>query len=256
MSDPYKILGVSRDASDEEVKKAYRTLSKKYHPDANINNPHKEEAEEKFKQVQEAYQQIIYERQHPYASRGNDSSSQGGYGGNSSYGSGTNGQFYGSWDDFFNEFFGGAGYGGQYQQQGRSTGGSEDDIHMQAAANYINSRHYKEALNVLNQINNRTADWYYYSAVAHAGLGDNVQALDDAKTAAQMEPDNYTYQNLVSQLQSGSRWYQQQRNPYSMSTDTSKWCLRLCLLNIALNLCCGGSGMCCGSNGYGGYYHM
>lgn len=51
MSDPYQVLGVSRDAGDEEIKKAYRTLSRQYHPDANINNPHKELAEEKFKQI-------------------------------------------------------------------------------------------------------------------------------------------------------------------------------------------------------------
>ena len=89
MSDPYKVLGVDRNASDDDIKKAYRTLSKKYHPDANINNPNKEKAEEMFKLVQEAYQQIIYERQHPYASAG--SSSSGGYsnaGGNSSYANG------------------------------------------------------------------------------------------------------------------------------------------------------------------------
>ena len=70
MSDPYKVLGIERDASDEEIKKAYRSLSKKYHPDANINNPNKEKAEEMFKLVQEAYQQIIYERQHPYSTSG------------------------------------------------------------------------------------------------------------------------------------------------------------------------------------------
>ena len=51
MSDPYKVLGISRDASDDEVKKAYRAMSRKYHPDANINNPHKEQAEEMFKLV-------------------------------------------------------------------------------------------------------------------------------------------------------------------------------------------------------------
>lgn len=70
MSDPYQVLGVDRNASDEEVKKAYRELARKYHPDANINNPNKAQAEEKFKEVQAAYQQIMYERQHPYASSG------------------------------------------------------------------------------------------------------------------------------------------------------------------------------------------
>ena len=61
MTDPYQILGVSRDASDDEIKKAYRTLSRKYHPDANINNPNKDQAEAKFKEVQQAYQQIMKE---------------------------------------------------------------------------------------------------------------------------------------------------------------------------------------------------
>ena len=56
MFDPYSVLGVSRDASDEEIKKAYRKLSRKYHPDANINNPNKEQAEEKFKEAAEAYE--------------------------------------------------------------------------------------------------------------------------------------------------------------------------------------------------------
>lgn len=62
MQDPYKLLGVSRDASDEEIKKAYRQLSKKYHPDANVGSPHLEEYTEMFKQVQNAYDQIMEER--------------------------------------------------------------------------------------------------------------------------------------------------------------------------------------------------
>ena len=152
MSDPYKVLGVDRNASDDDIKKAYRTLSKKYHPDANINNPNKEKAEEMFKLVQEAYQQIIYERQHPYASAGSAGSS-GGYGsaGGNSYGSGYagggysgqgyNGQFYTNWDDFFNDFFTGA-FTGQYQYGSSQQVAPESDYerYMRAAANYINNR--------------------------------------------------------------------------------------------------------------------
>ena len=68
MTDPYSVLGVSRDASDEEIKKAYRTLSRKYHPDANINNPNKDKAEEMFKTVQQAYNQIMKEIEGGYTS--------------------------------------------------------------------------------------------------------------------------------------------------------------------------------------------
>ena len=53
MMDPYQVLGVTRGASDEEIKKAYRNLSRKYHPDANVNNPNREQAEERFKEVQQ-----------------------------------------------------------------------------------------------------------------------------------------------------------------------------------------------------------
>ena len=69
MFDPYSVLGISRDASDEEIKKAYRKLSRKYHPDANINNPNKAQAEEKFKEVQQAYEQIMKEKE--YGTSGN-----------------------------------------------------------------------------------------------------------------------------------------------------------------------------------------
>ena len=62
MSDPYKILGVSSDASDEQIKSAYRELAKKYHPDNYDQSPLADLAAEKMKEVNEAYDQIMSER--------------------------------------------------------------------------------------------------------------------------------------------------------------------------------------------------
>lgn len=62
MNDPYKVLGVSRDATDEEIKKAYRELARKYHPDNYVNNPLAELVEEKMKEINEAYDRIQKER--------------------------------------------------------------------------------------------------------------------------------------------------------------------------------------------------
>lgn len=86
MKDPYEVLGVSRNASMDEIKKSYRELSRKYHPDANVNNPLADLAAEKFKEVQEAYNTIVKEREHGSYS---DPGRQGGYraSGGSSYNS-------------------------------------------------------------------------------------------------------------------------------------------------------------------------
>ena len=62
INNPYEVLGVSPSASDDEIKKAYRDLTRKYHPDANVDNPLADLAEEKFKEVQEAYDMIMKER--------------------------------------------------------------------------------------------------------------------------------------------------------------------------------------------------
>ncbi len=67
ITNPYKILEVSPSASNEEIKKAYRDLSRKYHPDSYANNPLAGLAEEKFKEVQEAYDQIMKEREGGYS---------------------------------------------------------------------------------------------------------------------------------------------------------------------------------------------
>lgn len=235
MSDPYSILGVDRNATDEEIKKAYRRLSRKYHPDANINNPHKDEAEAKFKEVQQAYQQIMDERQKGYSGAGQNT-----YGGYGPFGG------FGGWDPF--------GYQGYSQQQTNQE--SEEDIHLRAAANYIRNGHYNEALNVLNSIRNRGALWYFYSASANAGAGNNVTALEHAKEAVRLDPENMEYQMLLQRLQSGGAWYEQQmQNPFGFpGTFDAGCCAKLCIANILCNLCCGGGGLCCG--GYGGGYHI
>lgn len=250
MRDPYQVLGVSRDAPEEEIKKAYRKLSRIYHPDANVNNPNKEQAEEKFKEIQQAYQQIMKER---------EQGSYGGFGGYSSQ-NGT-GRSYGgqgnSGYDPFEEFFGGfgfggfGGYGGQSgygQRQNRAGDEDEYSVHMKAAMNYINSGHYREALNVLEGIGDRTARWYYYSSVANQGLGNNAAALEHASKAASMEPQNMEYANWKRRMESGGDWYSGRQTQYGgMPTYSgSGFCWKLCLANLICNLCCGGGGLCCG----------
>lgn len=228
MINPYSVLGVSQSASDEEIKKAYRSLSRKYHPDANINNPNKDQAEARFKEVQQAYQQIMQERE--YQTSG---SAQGGYDSSGDFGG------FGGFGSF-------RGFSGQYRQADAGPTESEDDLHMKAASNFINSRHYREALNLLNGIRDRNARWFYYSALANSGIGNNVIALQHAQEALRLEPNNFQYQLLVNRFQSGGSWYQRQQDPYETTyTVGSSWCTKLCIANILCNLCCG-SGMCCG----------
>ncbi len=241
MRDPYDVLGVSRSATEEEIKKAYKSLSRKYHPDANINNPHKEEAEERFKEIQQAYQQIMKERTEGYSYQGGSYGTSGrDYGG-----SGTTGS-YGGFGGFGN--FG--GFGGAY---GSSGTGYEEDGHLRAAGNYVRNGYYKEARNVLDGMGEgeRGARWYYYSALAHAGLGNQVSALEHARRAAALEPGNSDYSNLVYQFENGGTWYRQRQYTYGQPyTGGNGLCLKLCIANLICNVCCGGGGLCCGGSPY------
>lgn len=177
---PYDVLGVSQNASDDDIKRAYRDLTRKYHPDANVNNPLADLAEEKFKEVQEAYDAIMKERE-----QGGGNSGSYGYG----YGSG----------------------GGGYQQSSGSDTGQQD-VEMQAVYNFINSRRFYDAINLLNRMPERNPRWYYLSAAANAGAGNNVLAKEHAAQAVNMEPNNPEYRQLLNQLDWNNQRYQ--NSPY------------------------------------------
>lgn len=86
MNDPYKVLGVSRNSSDDDIKRAYRDMAKKYHPDNYLNNPLNDLAQEKMKEINEAYDEILKQRAGKHNT--DTSSSQGSYrygGGNAEY---------------------------------------------------------------------------------------------------------------------------------------------------------------------------
>lgn len=228
MANPYEVLGVSPGASDDDIKKAYRNLSRKYHPDANINNPNREQAEERFKEVQQAYDQIMKEKQQGY--------SYDSFGGG--YGQGQTGGYYGNFGGFggFRGFSG--TYGGDAGRQSKSSSDT-DAIELQAAANYINHRCYREALNVLSNIKNRTATWYYYSAMANAGAGNNVTAKEHIAQACAMEPNNMQYRTFEQQLTYGGDWYSNMGRGYARPfAGSSNFCLSLCLMNLFCNCCC------------------
>ena len=97
----------------------------------------------------------------------------------------------------------------------------------------------------------RGARWYYYSALAHAGLGNQVSALEHARKAAALEPGSRTYSNLVYQFENGGTWYRQRQHSYGHPYIAGDGlCLKICIANMICNLCCGGGGLCCGGIPY------
>lgn len=220
MTDPYQVLGVGRGASDEEIKKAYRSLSRRYHPDANVNNPNRAQAEERFKQVQQAYDQIMRERQQGTA---------GTYSSQGSAGGAKEGPFGG---------FSGTYY---YGNNAYRSNDREQSPKMQAALHFLRSHSYEEALRVLSEIplSERTGRWYYYSAVANQGTGNTATALEHINRAVALEPSNLEYRQFQQNMQYGGTWYTNMGSSYERPySGYSNFCMSLLCMQMLCSCCC------------------
>ena len=210
IDDPYKVLGVSRDASDDEIKRAYRRLAKQYHPDV---NPGDAEAARKMQEINAAYEQIKNPEKAAPSS---------GYGGYSSYS---------GYDPF-----------GSSRYQGQQSSG---DPYQNSAYQYIRFGRYQEALNALGNSTERNARWYYLSALANHGIGNRVTALEHIKRAVSMEPDNYEYLSMLERMEHGGATYRQQAGNFRTWGMGASPCASMCLCYLVQLFCCRGGIFCC-----------
>lgn len=202
--DPYSVLGLKPGASDEEVKRAYRQLAKKYHPDMNPGDPY---AAQKMNEINAAYDQI----KNPLKQTTTKN----------------------AYDPF-------QGWYQQEQRQQRSY--SSETSEYQAARHYVQTGNYEDALHVLGTIppSQRTADWYFLSAIANTNLGNRVLGYEQINQACRMDPNNPQYQLAKEQIERHGQAYQQQQAGFHFGNmDPDRLCLSLCIcFNLAS--CCGG----------------
>lgn len=167
MRDPYSVLGVSQNASDDEVKKAYRELARKYHPDNYQNNPLADLAEEKMKEINEAYDTITKQR-------------AGGYSGSSS-----------------------GSYGGGYGYQQSYSSASANPVYARVR-NLINAGDLNQAEQLLYEVGQKDGEWYFLSGSIAYRKGWLDEAMQNYTLAVQMEPNNMEYRQALQLMQRGS----------------------------------------------------
>lgn len=189
MNDPYEVLGLKPGASPEQIKKAYRELVKKYHPDKYQNNPLADLAEEKMREINEAYDALMN-------GHGSFSGTSG-----SAYG---NGSVRGGYDGYA-----GAGKGAIYQRIRQA----------------INAGQIALAEQMLEQNRSSDAEWYFLSGVVSYRKGYFDEGLTLVNTAIRMEPSNPEYMSAYQTMTSAGEYYRAAGNGMNYNSNACLDCL-------------------------------
>lgn len=196
MNDPYQLLGVSENATDEEVKKAYRDLARKYHPDNYHDNPLADLAQEKMKEINAAYEEITRKR--------------------SSGGGGS----YGGYRAYSGQAYGGQAYGGQ---QSRSSSV------LQQVRIAIQSGDISRAEALLTNYSDHNAEWNFLKGAVCYRRGWMDEARRYYQTACQMDPGNAEYRQALDFMENGTRSaYHPHGTAFGTDLCGGNLCLPLC----------------------------
>jgi len=197
---PYEVLGVKEDASDEEIKKAYRELVKKYHPDQYRDNPLAKLAEEKLREINEAYDMIMKQR----SSKNQYSQSQ--------------------YSDYNRSRTSNSNYSGY-------TG---SDFYNKVRYN-ISNGNLKAAEDMLNSASYRDAEWYYLKGLIFFRKGWQDEAYHYIQTAVNMDPGNFEYRSTLNRI--NTAYAQRWQGGYGRRTTEDDICT-MCQCLICSDCCC------------------
>ena len=195
---PYEVLGLKPGATEEEIKAAYRELVKKYHPDRYQDNPLNDLAEEKMREINEAYETLMAGSKGPKNRGGTQ------YGPGSSRGY-NNGPYYGG-GAYGGGAYGGGAYGSAY---GRGAGSDVGDAEeFREVRRSIDRGDLREAEMRLNRTATRSAEWYYLFGVLNIRRGWYNEGVQGLQTAVNMDPQNFEYRNTLNSVVAQTQSYQ------------------------------------------------